>query len=169
MKEQHTQDAVELSAEDQQRLNRIAATPTVTEHTVTVEPVHTLPPDEMEAWTQSLAKLHAAAALRQINKPARDVYGEPLLCTAMRFDESPRTITLRDGSPSGDVYKSSFLTIEHGWIDSYTLACKEFAKGIVTDLARQDFPTPLKIVFTGQKTKRNRSSEDVSDTVRLIY
>lgn len=135
----------------------------------TVAPVQAAPTSQ--AWADKVRNLQRRAALETSNTPARDHYGEVLNVTEILFDapDHPRKITLKNGQTSGDVYKSTFRTLEHGWVDSYTLACHSFAQMVVKALDGHEFPEPIAVVFSGQLTKRHRDTDGLeTDTVRLV-
>ncbi|MHB1709612.1 MAG: hypothetical protein ACYCT2_09080 [Thermoplasmataceae archaeon] len=121
--------------------------------------------DNKTTWQEKLKAMQKVAIKAAINPPARDFYGEKLNCTAILFDTEDRDIG--DGVK---VKKSSYHTLEHGWIDSYTLACHSFAVMVTQSLGTQSFPEPIQIVFTSQITKHHRGRDNKeTDRVQLVY
>lgn len=126
-------------------------------------------PTPVDARRVALAR---RAILSQPNTPARDVYGEIITIIGVLVDarDKPRTIKLPNGETSSAVYKSCYHTNDGRWIDSYTLACAEFAHMVIEEMGGDEFAdAPIQIVFAGQVTRRRRSSGDAteSDTVRF--
>lgn len=125
----------------------------------------------MEEQTLTFAQrkviMERNAILNTVNRPARDYYEKVLNVDNVIFDENPRTITLEDGTEAGEAYKSSYHSVDEGWIDSYTLACNSFAKLLVDSLGQGPWEEPIQITFKGQVTKRHKKDGRITDTVSL--
>lgn len=130
------------------------------------------------------AVLRLNAVLQNVNGKASDHYGEKLTCTGVLFDTVEREIQLGKTGRKGKAKKSSFHTVEYGWIDSYTGASLGTAEMIADTFGRLDVkPTNgdgaeweeedyFHIVFSGQVTnlhkEENGGDGHMTDKVNIL-
>lgn len=105
-------------------------------------------------------------SLNKANKKARDHYNEIVTCNQVMVDKEERIVKDEKGNDIR-ARKSTFNTLEHGWIDSYTETCAGFAESINEFTHGMQFNPPIHIEFYPTVTKRNEEIGRESDAVRL--
>lgn len=128
-----------------------------------------------KTWTREeteariIEAMKAAAVTAKGQKP-KEWYGTILECRNIILGEKKKMATQDAGNI--EIRKTAWNVREKGgtdwfWIDSYTLACEDFAVHMLEALGDGPWPIYLPIVFGGQITKVSKGEEDWKDIVAL--
>ena len=128
-----------------------------------------------KTWTREetdariIEAMKAAAVTAKGQKP-KEWYGTILECRNIILGEKKKMATQDAGNI--EIRKTAWNVREKGgtdwfWIDSYTLACEDFAVHMLEALGDGPWPIYLPIVFGGQITKVSKGEEDLKDIVAL--
>ena len=122
-----------------------------------------------ETESRIIAAMVASAVTAKGQKP-KDWYGSVLECRNIILGEKKKMPTQDAGNI--DIRKTAWNVRERDgrdwfWIDSYTLACEDFAVHMLEALGDGPWPIYLPIVFGGQITKVSKGGDDLKDIVTL--
>jgi hypothetical protein len=122
-----------------------------------------------ETESRIIAAMQASAITAKGHKP-KEFYGIVLECRNIILGEKKKMPTQDAGNI--DIRKTAWNVREKGgsdwfWIDSYTLACEDFAVHMLEALGDGPWPIYLPIVFGGQITKVSKGEDDLKDIVTL--
>ncbi len=128
------------------------------------------------SWTEEEMAKRVVAAMKGAavsgkGEHADKYYGLVLECRNIVVDSEKRKIATQDAG-NIEVRKTAWNVRESDttpwfWIDTYTLACEDFAVRMLEALGEGPWPIYLPIVFGGQITKVSKGEEDWKDIVTL--